>query len=51
MTMDGSKNGSQVQTAAADEYSHKGHVPVKYMGNAADQRDMSVLGREQVLRV
>jgi hypothetical protein len=27
------------------------HVPAKYLGNGADKRDMSALGREQVLRV
>ena len=28
-----------------------GNVPLKYMGTNADKRDMSTLGREQVLRV
>jgi amino acid permease len=28
----------------------RGHVPLKYMGTAADKLDMSTLGREQVLR-
>lgn len=27
------------------------HVPQKYRGTAADQKDMSVLGKKQVLRV
>jgi hypothetical protein len=47
------KDGSQVQTTVVDdvEYAHKGHVAAKYMGTATDKNDMSVLGREQVLRV
>ena len=34
-----------------EDYGHNGHVEAKYMGTLADQRDMSVLGRTQVLRV
>jgi hypothetical protein len=47
------KDGSLVQTMPADDVEdvHKGHVPIKYMGTVADQRDMSTLGRQQVLRV
>lgn len=47
------KDGGQVQSSAAEdvEYVHKGRVAPKYMGTLADQRDMSALGREQVLRV
>ena len=30
---------------------HVSHVAPKYLGTATDQRDMSVLGRQQVLRV
>jgi hypothetical protein len=47
------KDESQVHTSTADdvEYVQKGHVAPKYMGTLADQRDMSALGREQVLRV
>lgn len=47
------KSGGQVQSSAAGdvEYAHKGRVAPKYMGTLADQRDMSALGREQVLRV
>ncbi|KAN0082207.1 Amino acid permease domain containing protein [Elaphomyces granulatus] len=46
------KDGSQVQTTAVDdvEYAHKGHVAAKYLGTVTDKNDMSVLGREQVLR-
>ena len=32
-------------------YASKGLVEPKYMGTIADQRDMNVLGRAQVLRV
>jgi hypothetical protein len=41
----------QVSTAEDVEDVHKGRVPVKYMGTDADQHDMHVLGRKQVLRV
>lgn len=33
------------------ELRHKGLVAPRYMGTLADQRDMSALGRVQVLRV
>lgn len=33
------------------EFSHKGLVAPRHMGTLADQRDMSALGRVQVLRV
>lgn len=33
------------------EYPQKGLVAPRYMGTLADQRDMSALGRVQVLRV
>lgn len=33
------------------EFPHKGLVAPRYMGTLADQRDMSALGRVQVLRV
>lgn len=33
------------------EYPQKGLVAQRYMGTRADQRDMSALGRVQVLRV
>lgn len=33
------------------EYHRKGLVAPRYMGTLADQRDMSALGRVQVLRV
>lgn len=33
------------------EFSQKGLVAPRYMGTLADQRDMSALGRVQVLRV
>ena len=47
-----SKNEAQLTTTAGDDVPvHKGHVPIKYMGTAADQLDMRTLGREQVLRV
>lgn len=35
----------------ATDYARKSRVAPKYMGTVADQRDMSVLGRVQVLRV
>ncbi|PLB48531.1 amino acid transporter [Aspergillus steynii IBT 23096] len=43
------KGGTQVSTYG-DEPVPKSHVPTKYRGTAADQADMSALGREQVLR-
>jgi len=47
--METSKGGAWVQTN--EEEMNQYHVPAKYLGNMADKRDMSVLGREQVLRV
>lgn len=44
------KGGTQVSTYGDDPVP-KSHVPTKYRGTAADQADMSALGREQVLRV
>lgn len=46
--METSKRGAWMQT---DEEVNQYHVPAKYLGNGADKRDMSALGREQVLRV
>lgn len=51
----GSDNGT-VQSAYVrdEEYLGSGNVGLvaaKYQGTAADQRDMSVLGRDQLLRV
>ena len=34
-----------------EDPNHVAHVAPKYLGTATDQRDMSVLGRQQVLRV
>ena len=34
-----------------DHAQHGAHVEAKYMGTVVDQREMSVLGRTQVLRV
>ena len=34
-----------------DDAQHAGQVEAKYMGTITDQREMSVLGRTQVLRV
>jgi hypothetical protein len=34
-----------------DDAQHAGQVEAKYMGTVTDQREMSVLGRTQVLRV
>ena len=34
-----------------EDPNHVSHVAPKYLGTATDQRDMSVLGRQQVLRV
>lgn len=45
-----SEKGAQA-TTRVDDPTPKGHVPLKYMGTAADKIDMSTLGREQVLRV
>ncbi|KAL3703931.1 hypothetical protein TMatcc_009621 [Talaromyces marneffei ATCC 18224] len=42
-----SKNGACVQT---DDGLNQYHVPARYLGNGADKRDMSALGRDQVLR-
>lgn len=47
--MEASKSGVWMQTDA--EEVNKYHVPAKYLGNGADKRDMTALGREQVLRV
>lgn len=47
--MEISKSGARTQT---DEQGVKlYHVPAKYLGNVIDKRDMSALGRKQVLRV
>ena len=43
-----SKSGAWIR---AEEQMNQYHVPAKYLGNGADKRDMSALGREQVLRV
>lgn len=49
------ESGTHVQTNDVDDkedYAQDGaHVKAKYMGTIADQREMSVLGRTQVLRV
>ena len=34
-----------------DDAQHAGQVEAKYMGTITDQREMSILGRTQVLRV
>ena len=34
-----------------EDPNHVSHVAPKYLGTATDQKDMSVLGRQQVLRV
>ena len=34
-----------------DDAQHAGQVAAKYMGTITDQREMSILGRTQVLRV
>lgn len=49
-----SRNDSQMTVAGnedVEEYPQKGLVAPRYMGTVADQRDMSALGRVQVLRV
>ena len=33
------------------DFKADGSIPMKYRGTAADQRDMAVLGKKQVLRV
>ena len=49
----GRGNGDVRTTYVGDEeyLGQAHHVSPKYQGTAADQRDMSVLGRDQVLRV
>lgn len=47
--METSKSGAWIQTNDAGMNQYR--VPAKYLGNGADKRDMSALGREQVLRV
>lgn len=47
--METSKSGAWIQTNEAEMNQYR--VPAKYLGNGADKRDMSALGREQVLRV
>ena len=54
ISLDKAKNGNttQVEAVAEDEeLSYSGHVAPKYLGSVADRRDMSALGKEQVLRV
>jgi hypothetical protein len=41
------KDNGEIQTRSG----RKQHVPEKYLGTVRDQDDMSVLGKEQVLRV
>ncbi|EED24126.1 GABA permease, putative [Talaromyces stipitatus ATCC 10500] len=48
MDTETSKSSAWVQTDV--EEMNQYHVPAKYLGNGADKRDMSALGREQVLR-
>lgn len=45
------KNGSRVQATMVGDNPVKGKVASKYMGTPADQLDMTLLGKEQVLRV
>lgn len=47
--METSKSGAWMQANEAEMNQYR--VPAKYLGNGADKRDMSALGREQVLRV
>ena len=49
----GNSNGNIQTVFIKDEEdpNHVSHVAPKYLGTATDQRDMSVLGRQQVLRV
>lgn len=53
----GPSNGNVQSTYLADKEDPEylgptgGNVSAKYMGTVADKRDMSVLGRDQVLRV
>lgn len=49
----GHSNG-EIQTVFIrdeEDPNHVAHVAPKYLGTATDQKDMSVLGRQQVLRV
>ena len=48
-----SRPDSEITVTADDveKDTHKGLVAPRYMGTLADQRDMSALGRVQVLRV
>lgn len=50
-TMNGNAQGSYIRDEEYLRVGNAGQVEAKYQGTAADQRDMSVLGREQVLRV
>lgn len=52
-SFNGRSNGDVRTTYVGDEeyLGQAAHVSPKYQGTAADQRDMSVLGRDQVLRV
>lgn len=48
------KDGGHLQNSALGDNVdtvNKGRVAAKYMGTAVDQLDMSLLGKEQVLRV
>ena len=49
----GNSNGNIQTVFIKDEEdpNHVSHVAPKYLGTATDQKDMSVLGRQQVLRV
>jgi hypothetical protein len=57
ISLSGIKNGTDthVQNSVVhdgeDDAQHAGQVEAKYMGTITDQREMSILGRTQVLRV
>ncbi|CAG8146698.1 unnamed protein product [Penicillium salamii] len=48
--MPASKQNTTVTMSMGEESLHEGHVAPKWRGTLADQADMSVLGRDQVLR-
>ena len=43
--------GEMFDQTAEKELDEPGAIPLKYRGTAADKRDMTILGKKQVLRV
>ena len=44
-------NNGDDDVRAEPSFAHSKTVPAKYLGSIADRREMTVLGKEQVLRV